>query len=74
MYAVENDPTVKEASGILIRSLESGEVLVRLSGPMSVSAAGAFIVCMKNKHDDLIHVAVTNHIDLCDFDRQMNKG
>ncbi len=62
MFQVENDLDDKEPSSILIRETESGEVLVRLSGPMSFAAAGSFITCMKEQKSDMINVAVAHHI------------
>ena len=55
-YQVIQTPGHKEPSEISVVSDE--EVVVRLSGPMSFFAAGAFILANRAKADDCVYVAM----------------
>ena len=56
-YHVINDEEHKEPAAIKIMD-EEGNLLVKLNGPMSMTAAGAFIQAMEDKKCGLINVAI----------------
>jgi hypothetical protein len=48
-YYLENDPSVKEASGIQIRDRKTGEIIVLLQGPYSVACAGTILAYLEEQ-------------------------